>query len=152
VFGFVEWLGSSPVSIVTEAGYVQRGFATENEGRDDQNNPTWTFRTDERFDYISLAPQAKVRLQRGRVAPYALAGPRLDFFLGGSPDEEGSLASYHASTAFGGVLGAGLEFSQGRPVTPFAEIRYNFDVTNSLPDVPRDMYNNAVDFILGVRL
>lgn len=152
LFAFMEWLGTSPLSIVTEAGYAQRGFATEQEGRDAQNNPTGTFRFEDRFDYLSLAAHAKVRWPSAPLAPYVLGGPRLDILLGGDPDGEGSLASSYSSTAVGGTFGAGVEISRNLPVALFAEIRYSFDVTNSLPDVPRDAYNNAFDVILGLRL
>ena len=84
------------------------------------------------------------------MAPYVAGGPRLDVFLGGDPDE--GLPSSYSSTAFGGTVGGGVETSRLFPVTIFGEIRYNFDVTNSLPDVPRDAYNNAFDVLIGVRL
>jgi hypothetical protein len=148
---YLEWLNLPAVSIVTEAGYIQRGYATELNVRDAQNNPAGTLRLTTRFDYVSFAAQAKVRLPHGTFGPYALAGPRLDIFVGGEPNEEGTLASAYSTTAFGGTIGVGLEAFRPLPVTLFGEIRYNFDVTNSLPDVPRDAYNNAIDLLIGVR-
>lgn len=151
-FAFVEWLSGPLFTVVTEAGYVQRGFTTTLEVRDAQNNPVGSFRADDRLDYLSFAALAKVRRSNGRLAPYALAGPHLDFFLGGDPDEEGTLASSYATTAFGGTVGVGIEAALQIPAWVFLEIRYSFDVTNSLPDVPRDAYNNAFDVLLGIRL
>lgn len=149
---FVEWLDASPLSIVTEAGYVQRGFAVEYEARDAEKNAIGTLRFDDRFDYLSFATHAKARWPNGALSPYVLGGPHFDVLLSGHPDEEGSLSSFYSATAFGGTLGAGVEFSQRLPVNLFTEIRYSFDLTNSLPDVPRDAYNNTFEVLLGVRL
>ena len=151
-FAFVEWLKAPPFSVVTEAGYVQRGYATEHQDTDVEGNPTGTLRFDDRFDYLSFAALAKLRLPGGSLAPYALGGPRLDVFLGGNPDEEGTLASAYAATASGGTFGIGAEAAGLLPVPIFIEVRYSFDVTNSTPDVPRDVYNNAIDLLVGVRL
>lgn len=148
---YLEWLNLPAVSIVTEAGYVQRGYTTEHEGRDAQNNPAGTVRFTTRFDYVSFAMQGKVRLPSATLVPYAVAGPRLDIFVGGDPNEEGTLASSYSTTAFGGTVGAGLEAPRILLVRLFGEIRYNFDITNSLPDVPRDAFNNAIDLLVGVR-
>lgn len=148
--GFVEWLKASPLSIITEAGYVQRGFAIEFEGRDAQNNPTGKFRTEDRFDYLQLVVLAKLRLPQTRLSPYIIIGPHLGLFLGGDPDGEGSLADSYASTAFGGTGGGGIEVALQVPI--FVEIRYSIDLTNSLPDVPRDAYNNAIEVVAGIRL
>lgn len=149
---FAEWLDLPFLSVVTEAGYVQRGYATETEGRDLNNNPIGTIRSDTRFDYLSFAAHAKLRAPGGVVAPYVIGGPRLDVLLGGSPGGEGSIVSYYSPTAFGITAGVGAETTELLPVVVFGEIRYNVDFTNSLPDVPRDMYNNAFDVLVGVRL
>lgn len=151
IFAFVEWFSPSSVSLLTEAGYIQRGFATEHGYRDAQNNPAGTIRLDNRFDYLSFSTLVKLRGPDARVVPYVMGGPRLDLFLGGTPDEEGTLASSYASTAIGGTLGVGVEFQRLLPFTLFAEARYTTDFTNSLPDVPRDAYNNAFDVLLGFR-
>ncbi len=149
---FVEWLNLPALSFVTEAGYVQRGFLTEHEGRDAQNNPIGTIRNVTRFDYLTFAGQAKVRWPISAVQPYAIGGPRLDVLLGGDPDEEGTIVSHYSSIAFGGTFGVGLEAPERLPLMLFVELRYNVDLTNSLPDVPRDSYNNAFDLLVGVRL
>ncbi|MEM9665581.1 MAG: porin family protein [Bacteroidota bacterium] len=151
-FVYAEWFSQPFFSLVTEAGYTQRGFAIEYEGRDAQNNPSGTVRTDDRFDYLSTSMLLKARLPLRADAPYVLAGPRLDFFLGGSPSGEGTLASAYSSTAFGGSIGLGVEVDALEVLTLFVESRYGFDVTNSLPDVPRDAYNTAFDLLIGIRL
>ncbi|WP_456428572.1 outer membrane beta-barrel protein [Rhodocaloribacter sp.] len=149
-FVFVEWLDASPLSIVTEAGYAQRGYYTEHERRDARNDPAGTFRVTTRFDYVSSAALLKFRHTGTSLAPYALAGPRLDVFLGGNPDND-PIAEAYNSLAAGGVVGFGVETESLLPVSVFLEARYSFDLTNALPDVPRDAYNNAFDVLIGVR-
>lgn len=151
-FAFVEWLDASLFSVVTEAGYAQRGFYLEQEHRDAQNNPLGIRKTFYRFDYLSTAALAKLRYDRGGVVPYLVVGPRLDVLLGGEPGGEGSFVDVFAPTAFGSTVGVGAEVDQPLPVRLFFELRYSFDVTNSLPDAPRDIYNNALDVLLGIRL
>jgi len=151
-FAFVEWLDAPLFSVVTEAGYTQRGFYFEHEVRDAQNNPAGTVKTFNRFDYLSTAALAKLRYDRGAVVPYLMGGPRLNVLVGGDPDDEGSLADVFTPTAFGGTVGVGTEVDRLLPVSLFLELRYSFDVTNSLPDAPRDIYNNGFDVLLGIRL
>lgn len=151
-FAFIEWLDAPSFSVVTEGGYAQRGYATKHDVRDGQNEPVGMVRFEDRFDYLSFAALAKLRLPGGSLTPYALGGPRLDLFLGGNPNEEGTLAAAYSATALGGTFGIGAETAELLPILAFVEIRYSFDVTNSAPDVPRDAYNNAFDLLVGVRL
>ena len=99
-----------------------------------------------------MAALAKLRYVDAAVVPYAAVGPHLDVFLGGRPDEERTLAYAYSSLPFGGTVGIGVEAGKILPVHLFVELRYSFDVTNSLPDVPRDANNNAFDWMLGIRL
>ena len=151
-FAYAEWLDLPRVSVVTEAGYVQRGFAFEQANSDEEGNPAGTIRFGTRLDYLAFATQLKLRLPEGLLVPYLVGGPHLSLFLGGDPDGEGALASSYAPTAFGGAVGVGAEASRLLPFAVFGELRYGFDVTNSLPDVPRDAYNNAFELLVGVRL
>lgn len=150
-FGYVEWLQVPGFSVVTEVGYVPRGFATEHEKRDAANMPDGTFRQYFRFDYVSTAILAKLRFERSGIAPYVAAGPRVDFYLGGDPSGTGSLAGAYSSMAYGLTTGIGVESSRLLSVTLFGELRFNYDVTNSTPDVPRDSYNRAFDLMVGTR-
>ncbi len=154
LFAFVEWLDGPFFSVVTEAGYVQRGFEQIQEARTGpgEDGMLREVTLDTRFDYASFGAYARLRRPHGALTPYVLGGPRLDVFLGGEPDGEGSLADSYAPVAFGGTFGSGVEVARLLPVAVYAEVRYGVDLTNSLPDVPRDAYNNAFDVVLGLRL
>lgn len=151
IMAFVEWIESGTLSIITEAGYIPRGneFELSSATRADNEQgfePAIT-RFVRRFDYISVAVPIKARINGGNVVPYAMAGPRVDFLLDGEP--ETILVESYRSTAFGIVMGVGIENASS--ISIFGELRYNTDFTNSLPDAPRDAYNNAFDLIIGLR-
>lgn len=164
VLGFVEWFDTRMISVITEVGYVQRGFETgPHEGRDAQNLPTGTYMLNTRFDYITSGVLAKVRPIKGRVTPYLVIGTRVDFYLGGDTsfdsdairlpgDPGGGMEDHYRGFAFGGAAGLGFEAPVSRAIVLMLEVRLNLDATNSLPDVPANARNNAVDVLLGIRL
>jgi hypothetical protein len=166
ILGFVQWFDTRLMSVVTEVGYVQRGFEEgPHEGRDDQNLPTGTYMLDTRFDYVTSALLAKLEPIAGRITPYALIGPRVDFYLGGDTSFDSDaiqlpgivggwlgLEDEYRGIAFGGSAGLGLEAPVSRAATLLLELRLNLDVSNSLPDVPANARNNALDVLVGLRL
>lgn len=145
--GFVEFNTAGPMSVVTEVGYAQRGYAWEIDVRDAQNNPQGTTKLNERFDFLSLDAALKFRHAFSWITPYALAGPEVRFKLGGN----GPLSDPQSGTTYGLTSGIGAELMRGTGLGFLAEIRYAVDLSNSLPDVPRDIYHNAIDIRMGVR-
>jgi hypothetical protein len=166
VLGFVEWFDARVISVVTEVGYVQRGFEEgPHQGRDEQNLPTGTYMLNTRFDYLTSALLAKLEPIQGRVTPYAVIGPRVDFYLGGDTSFDSDaiqlpgiaggflgIDEEYRGLAFGGTAGLGLEVPVSRAITLMLEVRLNLDVSNSLPDVLPNSRNNAFDVLLGIRL
>ena len=152
VLAFVEWFDVGAFSLITEAGYVPRGNEFEimdvTRSDDGQGFEPGLTRFVRKFDYISFAVPVKARLRGGKVEPYVLAGPRVDFLVDGEPETQ--LVESYRSTTFGVVMGIGIESASS--VSIFGELRYNTDFTDSLPDAPRDAYNNAFDLIIGVRM
>ena len=145
---FGEWLNVPHFSVVTEAGYAQRGYYNEQLYMNQAGTNLQTVKIITRFHYMSAAVLAKGRYQTRGAVPYLLVGPHLDILVG-APD--GGLAEEYAATAIGGTYGLGVEVPHVLPVVVFVEARYHVDYTNSLPDVPRDAYNNVVDVLLGIR-
>ena len=166
ILGFAEMRITPTVSVVAEAGYVQRGFETNFEYRDEQNNPDGTLKYDERIDYLTFSAGAKARLSMGKVAPFLFAGPRLDFLVGYAnrlrykgprdvdlPQSEfpkSSMQAFHfISPVAGGVVAVGTEISTPLMAIQSIELRYSFDLINSTPDVPRDTYNNSWELLIA---
>ena len=155
---YAEWLNVPIISVVTELGYAQRGFSETREERDATGEPIQDVVADTRLDYVTGAVLAKVRYASAGIVPYAVVGPRIDALVnreaghfewsGGS--EESELASLYESTALGATVGAGVEVRRGLPFSLSAEGRYEHDVTDSAPDVPRTLRNNAFSLVLGI--
>jgi hypothetical protein len=115
-----DW--SHHLSVTTGLNYEQKGMkwtvATVTIYDPTPRNKTFDFRS----DYLSIPVMAKYCVRGKRVAPYLLAGPRLDISLG-SEDELGPEDEYR-DTVFGFSAGAGFEVSQ---LGLFLEFVYNYD-------------------------
>lgn len=155
---FVEWLDAPLFSVVTELGYTQRGFSETAEQRDESGEVVQNVVANTRLDYVTGAVLAKVRYPSAGLMPYAMAGPRIDALMnreagqfewvGGSAESE--LASLYESTALGATVAAGVEVRRGLPFSVSVEGRYEHDLTDSTPHVPRTVRNNAFSLVLGV--
>lgn len=150
---FAEWLEASYVSLLTEAGYTQRGYTAivpivEGASLVTERRPV-------RFDHLTVAALARVRYPGAAVEPYAVAGPRGDVFLSGESalGRDLTLEGYEP-VAFGATIGVGVESGTGvLPVPAFLEVRYNADLTDSLACCPdEEMRHRAVDILLGIKL
>lgn len=148
---FAEWFDMSYFSLLTELGYVQRGYSKTVEVRNPQGERLGTEEKSTRFDYLTVAALAKLQYSGPAFQPYAVAGPRGDVLRGGAPSN--LVTDQYDTLAFGGTIGAGVELGkQLLPVPVYLEVRYNADVTNSLSCCPRDMSNQAFDILLGIAL
>lgn len=153
VGAFAEWLDAPMFSILTQVEYAQRGIGqvfvvTGPNGPD----PIGTKTLYSRLDYLSVPVLAKLTLHSGLFSPYIMAGPRADFFLGYTSDENASNSVYDKfkKTSFGGSAGVGVQITSILPVTLLAEGRYNFDFADSYQTDLLKIRNNAFDFWLGI--
>ena len=153
---FAEWFNASYFSLLTELGYVQRGYSTTVQIRDSR---TVLIRTQEeslRLDYLTLAVLPKLQYKEPALQPYAFFGPRADVMLRGSSTTgvlEQRIADRYDTIAFGGTIGVGVEVGkQMLPVPVLLEARYNADVTDSLSCCPSEMRNQVFDILLGIKL
>ena len=159
VLAYAEWFDLGLVSFITEAGYAQRGFVEVSEERGDDNVHLGDVKANTRLDYLTTALLVKVRQEGDVASPYIFAGPRLDVLAGrrsgtfefSTLSVDSSIADYYHSPAFGGTVGIGTVLHR-LPVPVFMEARLNLDVTDSMAGVPRDLRNNAVDLLIGIRL
>ncbi len=145
---FAEWFGKSFFSVVTEVGYVQRGYQetqTYAVLRAD-NNPAPPFapevnQQDSKLDYLSGGVLFKLRHSGYRNAvAYIQAGPRLEVLVRREPgmltyqggDLPSPLAEHFDSWLAGGTLGVGLELNKVFPLPLLIAADYDYDLTNSL--------------------
>ncbi|HEU0299409.1 MAG TPA: outer membrane beta-barrel protein [Longimicrobium sp.] len=135
---FGEWAGSGLLSLVAEAGYVERGYT-----RDATVGPgdPVSRRLDRRFQYVSLAALSKARVGTlGPMSTYVVAGPRMNALVGSSRGE-----GVPGSVVWEASAGAGAE---GRHAV--VEVRYNRGLNNAMrAPWTQPAYHHAVDFVLG---
>ena len=159
VRAYVEGFDLGAVSLVTEAGYAQRGFVEVQEELGPSGEHCGTVKSNTRLDYLTAALLVKAQREGAFASPYVLAGPRLDALVGRRPGtfeysvgpSESQDAGLYDSPAFGGTVGAGAVLHR-LPVPVLVEARFNLDVTDSMPGIPRDVRNNAFDLLIGIRL
>jgi len=155
VGGYVEWFDFQYFTLVTQAEYVQKGrglrLAVTGEG-----GPTIIGYGDfySRLDYLSVPILLKFLLPGQTLTPFLLVGPRADFLLGHSSDENifGSLYDDFKKTSIGGTIGLGTEIKGLLPVGVVAEARYNLDLADSYSTQILKVRNNSFDFWLGIQL
>jgi hypothetical protein len=153
---FAEWIDASYFSLLTEFGYVQRGYSTTVQIRDSRAVLIRTQEASLRLDYLTLAVLPKLQYKESVLQPYAFVGPRADVMMRGASSTgflEQRIADRYDTIAFGGTIGVGIEAGkQLLPVPVFLEARYNADVTDSLSCCPSEMRNQVFDILLGVKL
>lgn len=141
VFG--EWTGAGLLSLVAEAGYLERGYTRyATVGPDDQVSRR---KLDRRFQYVSLAALSKARIGTlGPLSTYVVAGPRMNALVG-SRRGEGVPGYDYGSVVWEASAGAGVEARRA-----VLEVRYNRGLNNALQGYwGQPAYHHAVEFVLG---
>lgn len=151
---YAEWLLLPPLSIISESGFTQRGYSITFEVRNAEGEVLSTKDLGPRLNYLTAAFLVKLRASGALLEPYALGGPRTDILVGGSSDpNEGVTFDQHDTFTAGGTIGIGVEAGGERMSIPaFLEVRYNFDVMDSLSCCESETFNQALDVLIGVQI
>jgi len=171
---YAEWLDASFFSVVTEAGYTQRGFEGEEirgiEGVYRRGMPTFVIqqmgKASARLDYLTTSLLGKASVSVLGAKPYVLAGFRLDKLLNRETEvtnlrkdftteqvEGNSILSEYESVAYGVTGGAGVTLPDVFPVRLSLEARYDHDLSDSVSGFgfsEPEVRNNAFTVMLGV--
>lgn len=108
-----EMLKKKYFSLSIDLGYIQKGRQDEIEETSvDNPEGTGSYATyDHRYDILSFSPSAKFRLPLNKFAPYAFAGPRLDYLLGVKNEPTSYTPNpSNGTTIFGVSYGLGLSY------------------------------------------
>lgn len=108
-----EMLKKKYFSLSIDLGYIQKGRQDEIEETSvDNPEGTGTYTTyDHRYDILSFSPSVKFRLPLGNFAPYAFAGPRVDYLLGVKNEPTSYTPNpSNGTTTFGVSYGLGLSY------------------------------------------
>jgi hypothetical protein len=146
---FAQWNGPGRLSLVTEAGYSERGYEREIGFLPGMLDPD-TRRVERRMQYASIAALAKLPVLRvGPVASYAVAGPRVNSLLGSRRGDDLPGQDYR-SIAWDGTVGLGAEAVGGLVMV---EARYNFGLSDAFHGMGWDepAYHRVVDLMVGVK-
>jgi hypothetical protein len=145
---YAQWNGPGRASLVTEAGYLERGYSRWQSAYPDVMDP-YAHRLDKRMQYVSVATLAKVPVAgTGAASAYVIAGPRMNALVGRRGED---VPGYdYRPVVWDGTAGVGLEM-RGLPV--LAEARYSRGFNDALSgDGWRGTaYHRALDIMVGVR-
>lgn len=145
---FAEWNAPGRASLVTEAGYLERGYSREAGTWVDDTG--YGYRLDRRMQYVTVAALAKLpALDVGAASTYAVAGPRMNALVGRRGED---VPGYdYRSVVWDGTVGIGAEAVRGLPV--MVEARYSFGISDALSGGGwgEPAYHRAVDLMVGVK-
>lgn len=154
-----EFLHHRFLSIISEAGYIEKGMSLEHEvthvDLPEGTGEMKTFNTN--FNYLYLSPLLKARIEFGKFIPYAFIGPRADFYLSYRSDlNYDEIEENMNKVIFGMIYGLGLEYILG-PVGIAMIYSQQIDFMPTLENTPphgaglEKIINNAFILDLGIK-
>ncbi|MDQ3018996.1 MAG: PorT family protein [Bacteroidota bacterium] len=156
---FYDFLNYTNVSLSAETGYSQKGFDFNYPITNEIGEAISSETIHTKLNYINTDILARFSLNSKTVNPYISIGPVVGFYTGYSISSSGPndtlfqvniLLENLKSPAFGLILGAGTEFKNLMSATLIAEVRYNFDFTNSSDLGAVNFKNKVVEFNAGI--
>ncbi|RPI01357.1 MAG: PorT family protein [Calditrichaeota bacterium] len=150
--GYVEWLNTPLISVITEVQYLQKG-AKEEINISTVENPEGSGETMSlapRLDYVSIPLLAKIRTKTSQATLYGLGGPTIDFLKSHNEQATGAVFSEIKSPELGIAMGAGLDFPIISQCTLGAEFRYRSALQYAYSNSVLTVRNTAIEFLLTV--
>ncbi len=142
---FAEMMNKTYWRWVTELQYNQKGAIDELPTGEKFNN---------RIDYISFNNFIKIREEEYSITPYLIAGPRLEYRLATSPQNNPDIINNFKLLHLSFSVGAGVEFMRWRPWIPFIEFQFNPDITNAYRNAALDdlqIRHRAFELRIGLK-
>ena len=157
--GFIEVPLVRGISIQSAFLYCPGGFKAEVPEVDELGVATGRSVTVKpRIDYLSVPVVVRASPSSKKVAPYLIAGPRLNFQIGVDGSYFADVYSDIAEITIGLTLGVGTEMRINRKAAILVELQYCPDFTNLYdPDTaPPDatlgsIKNRAISILVGVK-
>ncbi len=152
---FVEAFKGNHFSFQFDLGYVVKGSKTTTQSvtvnhlDNDRIVVNEGESASSRFSYLSLAPMVRYRWDLGKLTPYLLLGPRVDFLLSYKTDSDYSLEEQNEIIP-GLTCGLGAEFNLNT-MGLFLELQYQTDAMPVSGKDPLLINNNVLLFTLGIR-
>jgi hypothetical protein len=149
--GFVEFLDIPAFSIVGEVNYVQKRAEEELPGTTIENPEVSAGTGIYEFgdDYLNISALAKLRFSMVVIAPYIIAGPKIDFSLNRQIDAD--FEDDLENARFGFKVGVGTEVDL-KVIRLLAEFIYDYDLNKLYEGNNLSIKTNSFDFRIGIYL
>ena len=149
---YIEWLTVPVVSVVTQLELRQGGSGLRLNATDANGNSLGATNYYGKVNYLSLPVLIKAEIPANVIAPYAVLGPRIDYLLSYSSDQDiyDPFYGHFKKAICGGSFGIGLEIRRILPVIASLELRYNMDFADSYNTQYLMVRNSSYDVWLGV--
>ena len=150
----VEWLKDSPVTIMTELHFVQKGMKDELIVTTEQypNGTGQTIAKQPRVDYLSIPLMAKYTLRFNTIAICAVAGLRYDLFVSSAGEGFELVIDKFRKSELGGSFGCGAEFTSPFDRTIGLEFRYSPTFQKSYSSQFLTVSNQSMELLVGIML
>ena len=102
-----------------------------------------------KFNYLSFSPLVRARIEKERITPYVVFGPRVDFLLKYESDSDYPLEEQNRFI-LGLTGGVGVEFKFNK-LGVFTEIQFQSDIHPVTGKAPLLINNHLLLFTLGDR-
>ncbi len=153
-----DFFNGKHFSLITDLSYTQKGFK-EIVLLVNPNNPEVilgysTINT--RFDFITLSPMLKFRMDYKSFSPYIIVGPRVDYYISyNSVIDFSAIVNKFNNPVFGLTTGIGVEYKKNK-IGIIIEGQYLSDFTYlyqmiNLNSILTSIENKAYVLTLGVR-
>jgi hypothetical protein len=155
-FGFTGFLFakssfSKNIHIITELGYIQKGFQEVVQSINIYGEKDGEFTYKERFDYLTIKIQPCYEFELPSFTPYIFIGPKVDFKLNkGSEDE--IITRMFRNTQFGLSYGIGIKLNNLFAYNLLLEINSNYDFKYGYESEYSRMKNISYEFKVGLEL
>ncbi len=153
----LEWFNNEYITLITDIGYVQKGFKEDimmTSIDNPESGPLKTFKT--RFDYLYFSPQLKIRKEFNNIIPYIFFGPGIDYQLSYKSDfDMSAIEKDFEEIIFGLNYGLGITYRINKIgiSLEFANLYDLTDIINTQPTQNSSglkIKNNAFIIDLGI--
>jgi hypothetical protein len=149
---FAEWFNTSPFSVITQLELTQRGSILDIYSTEDLLSREIGLVGDySRLHYLSAPILAKWTFGKKALSPYVLLGPRVDYLLWYATDSgflDGTYKEFN-KVVVGGSAAIGCDSGSLLPIVLVAEVRYDFDFSNSSKYPESTIRKDSFDLWLG---
>lgn len=148
------------VSIVPEIGYFNNGYGIEIIETTEMGETTGrTLKAKFNVNYFAFKVNAKFSPDLLIVRPYAILGPRIDFYMDSKysssdfnvSEFQNVLDSISKSPVFGVNAGVGVDILKVLPFQVFLEFVFNKQLSSAFKNDNVDYKHRSYEFNLGVR-